>query len=429
MIPKIENRNSESIILAKAFGKSSVDALQREAERLAALDRLDLLDTPRDEGLERVVRLIKMVFSVDIGLVSLIDAHRQWYKACSGLPNDEVAREDTFCRYVVDLGEPIIVPDATKDPRFSENAAVTGESHIRFYAGVPLKTKENHTIGTVCAIDRRERSFSNRDLAILQELAGVAMDRIELMQSASTDGLTDTLTRRAFKLEANLLISLALRHRHDLACIMLDVDHFKRVNDTYGHAAGDVVLRAVAATCKTALRVGDLFGRLGGEEFAIVLPHVGRDGALSVAEKVRTVISSQPVRGEFGELNVTASLGVSALSIVSKDIETLLAQADAAMYQAKNSGRNRCITWGFTSADHAIGSRRRVLKAGSIVFNERRSTVDCTVKSIGPDSAGLTVFNSAGIPTEFVLSIKGEGFETHCQVIAQDRQNLEVVFR
>ena len=417
------------MVLAKAFGKSSADALQREVDRLAALDSLDLMDTPRDVGLERVVGLIKTIFSVDIGLVSLIDAHRQWYKACSGLPNDEVPREDTFCRYVLDLEEPIIVPDATKDLRFLQHPAVTGESHIRFYAGVPLKTKDGHTIGTVCAIDRSPKSFGHRDIAILQELAGVAMDRIELLQSASTDGLTDTLTRRAFKQEADQLISLALRHQHDIACIVLDIDHFKRVNDTYGHAAGDAVLRAVAATCKTALRAGDLFGRLGGEEFAVLLPHVGREGALSVAEKVRAVISSQMVRGDFGELNVTASLGVSALSIVSKDIETLLAQADAAMYQAKTGGRNRCASWGSISADHTTASRRRVLKAGSIVFNDRRSTVDCTVKSIGTDSAGLTVSNSAGIPTEFVLSIKGEGFETHCQVVAQDRQNLEVVFK
>ena len=417
------------MVLAKAFGKSSADALQREVDRLAALDSLDLMDTPRDVGLERVVGLIKTIFSVDIGLVSLIDAHRQWYKACSGLPNDEVPREDTFCRYVLDLEEPIIVPDATKDLRFLQHPAVTGESHIRFYAGVPLKTKDGHTIGTVCAIDRSPKSFGHRDIAILQELAGVAMDRIELLQSASTDGLTDTLTRRAFKQEADQLISLALRHQHDIACIVLDIDHFKRVNDTYGHAAGDAVLRAVAATCKTALRAGDLFGRLGGEEFAVLLPHVGREGALSVAEKVRAVISSQMVRGDFGELNVTASLGVSALSIVSKDIETLLAQADAAMYQAKTGGRNRCASWGAISADHKTASRRRVLKAGSIVFNDRRSTVDCTVKSIGTDSAGLTVSNSAGIPTEFVLSIKGEGFETHCQVVAQDRQNLEVVFK
>ena len=115
----------------------------------------------------------------------------------------------------MDCDEPVIVQDATKDARFSKHPAVTGEDHIRFYAGVPLRTKAGHLIGTVCAIDRRPRSFGNRELSILQELAGAAMDRIELVQSAATDSLTEARTRRAFKQEADQLISLALRHRHD----------------------------------------------------------------------------------------------------------------------------------------------------------------------------------------------------------------------
>ncbi|OWV71022.1 diguanylate cyclase [Rhizobium sp. R634] len=417
------------MVVARVFGKSSSEAIQRENERLAALQQLDLLDTPRDEGFERIVRLIKQIFAIDIGIVSLIDGHRQWYKACSGLAADEVALDDTFCRCVVDCDEPVIVQDATKDSRFARHPSVTGADHIRFYAGVPLRTKAGHMIGTVCAIDRRPRSFGNRDLAILEELAGAAMDRIELMQSAATDSLTEAMTRRAFKQEADQLISLALRHQHDLSCIVFDIDHFKKVNDTHGHAAGDAVLKAVASICKATLRVGDLFGRIGGEEFAVVLPHVDREGAVAVAEKLRAAIASQPVFGDHGSLNVTASLGTSALSIVSKDIETLLAQADAAMYQAKRDGRNQCVSWSSIHADHAIGARRRVLKAGSILFNDRRSTIDCTVKSIGSESAGISVSNTTGIPSEFILAIKGEGFETNCRVIAQDRQHLEVAFR
>lgn len=126
----------------------------------------------------------------------------------------------------------MVVQDSTRDPRFAAHPAVTGPEHIRFYAGVPLKTKAGHTIGTVCAIDRSTRSFSHRDIGILQELAGAVMDRIELLQTASTDSLTEALTRRAFKREAELLISAALRHKHDLSCIVLDVDHFKKVNLT-----------------------------------------------------------------------------------------------------------------------------------------------------------------------------------------------------
>jgi GAF domain-containing protein len=106
--------------------------MQREKDRLAALEQLDLLDTPRDEGFERIVRLIRAIFEIDIGLISLIDAHRQWYKACSGLLSTEVPREETFCHHVVDCEEPIVVQDATLDPRFAHHPAVTGENHIRF---------------------------------------------------------------------------------------------------------------------------------------------------------------------------------------------------------------------------------------------------------------------------------------------------------
>ncbi|PDT09104.1 sensor domain-containing diguanylate cyclase [Rhizobium sp. M1] len=417
------------MVVARVFGKSLPEAIQRENDRLAALQQLDLLDTPRDEGFERIVRLIKQIFSIDIGIISLIDGHRQWYKACSGLSADEVSLEDTFCRCVVDCDEPVIVQDATQDARFLKHSAVTGEDHIRFYAGVPLRTKAGHMIGTVCAIDRRPRSFGSRDLGILQELAGAAMDRIDLMQSAATDSLTEAMTRRAFKQEADQLISVALRHQHELSCIVFDIDHFKQVNDQHGHAAGDAVLKAVASVCKATLGAGDLFGRIGGEEFAVVLPHVDRQGALAAAEKLRAAIAFQPVHGGHGVIHVTASLGSSALSMVSKDVETLLAQADAAMYRAKRGGRNRCVSWSSIHADHAIGARRRVLKAGSILFNDRRSTIDCTVKSIGAESAGISVSNTTGIPSEFVLAIKGEGFETNCRVIAQDRQHLEVAFK
>lgn len=414
---------------ARTFGKSSAEAINREKDRLAALDALDLLNSPRDEGFDRIVRLVQQVFTVEIGLVSLIDGHRQWYQACSGLSADEVPLEDTFCRYVLNDERPMVVQDATRDPRFVVHPAVTGPDHIRFYAGVPLRTKAGHTIGTVCAIDRTPRSFGRRDLDILQELAGAAMDRIELMQTASTDSLTEALTRRAFKREAEQLIAAALRHKHDLACLVLDVDHFKKVNDTYGHAAGDEVLKAVAATCRSKLRTSDLFGRLGGEEFAIVLSHVGGEDAMVAAEKLRAEIAGRAISGEFGTLNVTASFGASALSIVGRDIETLLAQADAAMYQAKGAGRNRCMSFASMQGADGMRARRRVLKAGNIVFNDRRSTIDCTVKSLGVDGAGIMVSNTAGIPPEFMLAIKADGFETNCSVVSRDRQNLEVAFR
>jgi diguanylate cyclase (GGDEF)-like protein len=427
--PAYSSRGKAGTALVSTFGKSSAELARREMDRLAALERLDLLDSPKDEGFDRIVRLIKEIFTVEIGIVSLIDGHRQWYKSCSGFAIEEVPRQDTFCRLVVDSEQPIIVQDATEDARFSAHPAVTGPGHVRFYAGVPLLTRDGFTVGTVCAIDRSRRSFSHRDLSILQELAGAAMDRIELLQSAATDSLTGVLTRRAFRSEADQLVSQALLHQHDLACIALDIDHFKNVNDTYGHAVGDQVLKAVASACKATLRPGDLLGRLGGEEFAIILPNVGREAALVAAETLRAVIAAQVMTGEFGTIGVTASLGISSLSIISKDIDTLLAQSDAAMYKAKHGGRNCCVSWNSFQSGHAAGTRRRVLKAGSIIFNDRRSTMDCTIRTLGSDSAGLAVSSSFGIPPEFILAIKGEGFETNCRVVAQDQRHLDVAFR
>ena len=329
----------------RPFGDSSTQAAQRETDRLAALERLDILDTPRDEGFERFVRLIKEIFTVDIALVSFIDGHRQWYKSCAGLAADEVAREDSFCQFVVDGEQPIVVSDATLDPRFATHPAVTGDAHIRFYAGVPLRTNSGHTVGTVCAIDRRPRGFSNSDLSILQEIAGAAMDRAELLQSAGIDSLTGSMTRRAFKQEGARLLSLAALRQNHVACIVLDVDHFKVVNDTYGHAAGDTVLKHVADTCRQQLGGGDLFGRLGGEEFAILLPQISKGEAIVVAEKLREALAGTDVQMPKGTLNVTASFGVTAMSIVQQDIDTILAHADAAMYRAKEAGRNRCTLW------------------------------------------------------------------------------------
>ncbi len=323
---------------------------------------------------------------------------------------------------------PLVVPDATKDPRFSGHPAVTGTEHIRFYAGVPLKTKEGHTIGTVCAIDRTPRAFADRELDVLTELAGAAMDRVELLRSAATDGLTGALTRRAFREEADKLISLAIRHGHDLSCIVLDVDHFKRVNDTYGHPVGDEVLRAVAAACQSNLRTSDLFGRLGGEEFAVMLPHVDAKGALAAAEKLRAAIAAETIHGDFGALAVTASFGISALAANIRDSGTLLAQADAAMYFAKAGGRNRCTDWSDLDAGRQAGPRQSVLKAGTLLYDDRHTKVACTIRSLGADGAAVTVSSSAGIPPELLLVVAGEGLETRCHVVARDRQNLELAF-
>ncbi len=398
----------------------------REAARLRALDRLDILDTPREASFDRITRLIRTVLDVPIAIVSVIDGHRQWYKACEGLATSEAERKDTFCRYTILQDSPLIVQDATKDPRFADNPHVRNDPHIRFYAGVPLRTRDGHNVGSVCAIGYTPRQFSERETAILQDLADLAMEDLELRAHASSDALTGVLARRAFMEQGGRAFAVAQRGRFDFSCIILDVDHFKSVNDTFGHGVGDKVLHGLAKQCGNILRDVDIFGRIGGEEFAMLL-HAGRNETLQIAERLRGAIEAMRLAHGSLKVTITASLGVASLDSTTPNLQELIERADLAMYRAKNAGRNRIVSWN-PLGNEAVQLRRRVLKAGQIVFNGRMSTIDCTVRSLGEDGATIDVSNIAGIPDQFMLVIRADRFETKCRVVSQAQRRLEIVF-
>ncbi|WP_442583933.1 sensor domain-containing diguanylate cyclase [Mesorhizobium sp. ASY16-5R] len=423
----VGNQSHPSGAARNADGQPHSHSDVRENERLEAIDRLDLLDAPRNPAFECIVRVIKNVFDVPIALVSVLDAHRQLYMACQGLGVDQTDRRNTFCTHAILASTPTIVPDATQDPRFANNPHVVGEPNVRFYAGVPLRTSDGHNIGTVCAIDTKPRPFSDRDVGILQDLADLAISQIELQQLATVDALTGALSRRAFRTSGERALALAQRHKYNLSLITFDIDHFKSVNDTHGHAAGDQVLAGVVAACLANLRQSDLFGRIGGEEFALLLPHTDRHAAVDVAEKLRSVIAGQ--RFELGGVSrqVTASFGVSTLDIVSRTIDSLLAHADSALYEAKADGRNRVVAWrSRQSPERHV--RRRVLKAGLIYFNARMPTIECTVRTLAEDGAGLDLSSSYGLPIKFHLAIRSDGIDVPCRIVSRNERHVEVEF-
>ncbi len=167
--------------------------------------------------------------------------------------------------------------------------------------------------------------------------------RRELEIAASTDSLTGALVRRAMEPLFEREIARAERRGHPLSAVVLDIDRFKSVNDTHGHAVGDLVLRALAQTARHVLRPYDLFGRMGGEEFLIVLPHDSIEDARALAERLRAKLETTSIAtGDGRTLRVTASFGVATRgpgAATSRD--DLVAQADARLYDAKSGGRNR----------------------------------------------------------------------------------------
>lgn len=165
----------------------------------------------------------------------------------------------------------------------------------------------------------------------------------ELRHLAITDELTGLCNRRRFFEEADRAFRIAVATVSDLSVLMLDLDHFKVINDSFGHAAGDTVLREVAQRCRMALRARDVVARMGGEEFAVLLPHTSAAGAMHVAQTLIASISRQPVEIGTLALEVRASVGVSFMMDGDRDIEAIIERADRALYSAKGNGRNRVV--------------------------------------------------------------------------------------
>lgn len=158
---------------------------------------------------------------------------------------------------------------------------------------------------------------------------------------ARTDALTGLANRRAFEEAAHQALQRARRYRTPLALIITDIDHFKMINDTYGHHFGDVVLRDFAATLSASVRNVDLVGRWGGEEFVVLAPDTHHEEALQAAERMRLAIAGTPTRLAGHACGYTASFGVASLQMGAPTLEALLANADKALYRAKHNGRNR----------------------------------------------------------------------------------------
>ncbi|MEX2642301.1 MAG: sensor domain-containing diguanylate cyclase [Acetobacterales bacterium] len=165
-----------------------------------------------------------------------------------------------------------------------------------------------------------------------------------LKELASIDPLTGVANLRYFMERAQYDLARIWRYGGALSLMLLDVDHFKRVNDSFGHAAGDLVLRGMAAVCRETLRDSDLVGRIGGEEFAIVLPETPVDGAAGVAERIRHLVEVAHFGYDDKLIDVTVSIGVAGCGREGETVEDLMKRADVALYDAKRSGRNRVIT-------------------------------------------------------------------------------------
>jgi diguanylate cyclase (GGDEF)-like protein len=326
-----------------------------EAERLDILYSCGILDTPRDERFDRVTRLAALFYDADVAFLGFMDDQYQWMKSVSA---EGVApwieRDRSVCQVVIASSEPLVVGDMQTDDRLKGHPIVPLLPY-RFYAGVPLLTETGAAIASLCVLKREAQDPASVNLAALTDLAAIAVDELELWRRnrdlarlAETDGLTGLLNRRGFDAAIDRAVRQARRTRQPLSVMLLDLDHFKALNDALGHQVGDDVLRHFGMVLSAAAqRRDDVAARYGGEEFALILPNTDAAGAQEVARRLQSTLALASIFHPSGiDGLVTASVGiVSAAPDHLPEPEMLVAQADAALYRAKHAGRNRFATY------------------------------------------------------------------------------------
>jgi diguanylate cyclase (GGDEF)-like protein len=314
-----------------------------------------------DDAIDSVVIAAARRFRTAVTVVyAKIGQHehvRGWFALGDADAGVNAAQSLAFLRQVAAGTDALIVPNVARHPALSDFAP-SGMPLIRGFAAMPLASAGDLT-GALCVLDTRPLQIGAADVDTLEALARdlakdlgakeaaaapdtelsakvTPVDIDSLERLASADPLTGLANRRGGEKDIAAEISRARRQNTPLSCVLLDLDHFKEVNDTFGHQAGDYVLREISALLRRTVRAYDILVRWGGEEFLLVLPGVEKDQALKLAERIRQAVENMPLAGIGG---VTASVGVAALG-TDYSFDAMFAAADRRLYSAKAAGRN-----------------------------------------------------------------------------------------
>lgn len=362
VLPDI-NRKDEIGILAHNFRemvasikveKDLKELRMRELNTLFEISNAVNLFTDSEDLLKFVLTHAIEVAEAERGSIMLLDdqtdelvvkvASGGRYRAFTSTP---VKLGVGICGKVALEGCGAICNDGFKDPRFKNFGSLMPVEDIKSLVCAPLKFKEG-TIGVLNIVNRRNGgAFNDSDLSLLNLIASQAAVTIEnnkLYELSITDGMTRLFVHRYFQARLAEELLRARRYGLTLSLIMMDIDNFKKFNDTYGHQVGDQVIQKVAQTIKETVRTGiDIPCRYGGEEMSVILPETRAEEALHTAERLREKISALSISHPSGELKITVSIGVASYPMHAHDREALIKVADRALYISKGAGKN-CST-------------------------------------------------------------------------------------
>lgn len=358
-------RLQEQLEVANAeLGKRLADLSQvQEAERQQRIFAETLVDTiaavnsslDYNKVLDLILENMAKVVPHDTANIALLDNQKNvqiqrargyegrgggyWLKKKVPLESQMTWKKVFQCRC------PVVVNDTQNEPEWIQSPEL---GWIRSHVCVPILSKNN--IYGFLNMDSAVPDFFTQEHAqrmkTFADQAAVAIEKARLydhaQRLATIDGLTGVLSRRHLLELGQREFERTRRYKHPLSALMIDLDHFKRVNDTYGHPIGDQALIALAITCQTNLRPSDILGRYGGEEFLVLLPETPHAQAMEVAERLRSQIEKITLKTERGPVRFTASVGVATMTGDEfADLDRLIIHADDELYEAKAAGRNR----------------------------------------------------------------------------------------
>jgi diguanylate cyclase (GGDEF)-like protein/PAS domain S-box-containing protein len=340
------------------------NAVHRRAEEMSSLYNIGLALTSGlelEKVLERLFDQCRAVLPVDVFYVAMYEEetgiidHSLYYKdgVFSKVEPRSIIENPGLSGAVIKERRTIYLPDSLSADAVEKFQMIRmGGTISRSYLGVPL-IQRDRVIGVLSIQSYKPNAYGTEQIRLLETIANQASIAVQnanlfeqMRQMAITDAVTLLHTRRHFTVLGCVEIERALRYKHPLSALMIDMDHFKKVNDTYGHAAGDMVLQVVAQICLQEMRSTDIVGRWGGEEFSIILPETNSEGALQTAERIRRMVEEREIAiTKLISIHVTVSLGISRLQPGCTRMEDLIEQADIALYQAKQAGRNRVVLY------------------------------------------------------------------------------------
>ena len=336
--------------------------------RHSAIEKYKILDTLPEASYDSLTALAAMICGTPFAAISFIDEDRQWFKAAYGIRVCETPAAESFCAHVIRRSELCVVPDARVHPSFRDLPSVTGAPYLRFYAGMPLRASDGTIMATLCvfspdprpggvtATERETLEVLGRQVETQLELRRAIIDRdrhaIEqramsqkLWWTADHDPLTGLPNRAAFHARLERAIQASRADETSIVTLVIDLDHFKQVNEQLGHHGGDAILCACAARLRDIARDQDMVARFGGDEFALLLPDIGDNEEVSAVVRSISGHLRAPYLYEGRAIDCRASIGIAVYPDHALDPEMLIRRADLALGSAKTAGRDRTTTF------------------------------------------------------------------------------------